>query len=123
MAKLDTSSWYNYRLGDLFDVDKGKRLTKTEMTPGNINYVGATAFNNGVTAKIGNDEYIHPAGTITVCYNGSIGQAFYQSERFWASDDVNVLYPKFQMSLSIALFIIPLLRIIGSQYAYIDKWT
>ena len=123
MGRINTSSWSRFRLGDLFDVEKGKRLTKTDMKPGNINYIGATAFNNGVTAKIGNEESLHPAGTITVCYNGSVGQSFYQTERFWATDDVNVLYPKFSMTQNIALFIIPLLRKIGSQYAYIDKWT
>ena len=93
------------------------------MREGGINYVGASAFNNGITAKIGNDEKIHPAGTITVCYNGSIGQAFYQNEPYWATDDVNVLYPKFRLSPSIAKFIIPIIYKLSSKYAYIDKWT
>lgn len=119
----NSQNWRLYRLGELFDINKGKRLTKANMKPGNINYIGATAFNNGVTAIIGNSECLHPSGTITVCYNGSIGQSFYQKVPFWATDDVNVLYPKFPMTTNIALFIIPLLRKIGTQYAYKDKWT
>ena len=93
------------------------------MKEGSINYIGASAFNNGVTAKIGNTESLHPAGTITVCYNGSIGQAFYQTEQFWATDDVNVLYPKFKLTPQIAKFLIPIIYRLSLNYAYIDKWT
>lgn len=93
------------------------------MIPGKINYIGATAFNNGVTAKIGNTEHLHPAGTLTVCYNGSVGQTFYQTEPFWATDDVNVLYPKFEMNEHIALFLIPIIYKLGQKYGYTDKWT
>ncbi len=100
--EIDTSKWKTYPITQLFTVKPGSRLRKQDMIPGNINYVWVYAFNNGVTAKIGNTENIHPAGTITVCYNGSIGQAFYQESPFWATDDVKVLYPKFSLNLNIA---------------------
>lgn len=121
--KIDTAYWKEFRIGQLFDVIKGKRLTKANMLTGNINYIGATAFQNGVSAKIGNTEHIHPAGTITVCYNGSIGQTFYQEEPFWATDDVNVLYPKFKMTRHIAFFMCPIIYKASLNYAYVDKWT
>jgi hypothetical protein len=123
MKKVNTTYWKVFRIEELFDVIKGKRLTKADMIIGKINYIGATAFNNGVTAKIGNSEYIHPAGTITVCYNGSIGQTFYQEEPFWATDDVNVLYPKFKITRNIAQFICPIIYKVSLNYAYVDKWT
>lgn len=107
----------------MFDVVPGTRLRKQDMKDGDINYVGASAFNNGITAKIGNSDNIHPAGTITVCYNGSIGQAFYQEEPFWATDDVNVLYPKFNLTPRVAKFLIPIIYKLSLKYAYTDKWT
>ena len=121
--KIDTIYWKEFVMEELFEIAKGKRLTKLNMREGSINYIGATSFNNGITAKISNDKYIHSAGKITVCYNGSIGQTFFQDEPFWATDDVNVLYPKFKMSRFIALFLCPIISKIGSNYAYIDKWT
>lgn len=121
--KINTDNWRSFSIATLFDIRKGSRLTKQNMKPGNINYIGATAFNNGITAKIGNTENLHPAGTITVCYNGSIGQAFYQEEQYWATDDVNVLYPKFEMSVNCAHFIIPIIKKLSLKYAYTDKWT
>lgn len=119
---LDISSWKLFQISELFNVQKGKRLTKADMKDGKIRFIGASAINNGITAYISNDEHIHPQNTITLSYNGSIGEAFYQDEMFWASDDVNVLYPKFKMNREMAFFIIPLLKTAGKRYAFIDKW-
>lgn len=123
MKKIDTSNWGEYKIKDLFDVKKGKRLTKANMTAGDINFIGASAVNNGVTAKIGNTNCLHPGNTITVNYNGSVGEAFYQEQPFWASDDVNVFYPKFTMNKTLALFFIPIIKCVGHRYEYIDKWV
>lgn len=122
MAKINIQNWKDFTLETLFTIVKGSRLTKKDMIEGNINYIGATAFNNGITNHIGNNEHIHPAGTLTVTYNGSIGQTFYQEKDFWATDDVNVLYPKFTINKYIALFIAPLIKAVGKNYEYTDKW-
>ena len=121
-GKIDISRWELYKISDLFNVQKGKRLTKADMKDGKIRFIGASAINNGITAYISNDEHLHSQNTITLSYNGSIGEAFYQDEIFWASDDVNVLYPKFEMNREIAFFIIPLLKTAGKRYAFVDKW-
>lgn len=122
MGKIDTSKWEAFPISMLFSVVKGTRLTKANMRDGNINFIGASAINNGITAHVANDEHIHPENTITITYNGSVGEAFYQDKIFWASDDVNVLYPKFALNKYIALFIIPVLKQAGEKYAFIDKW-
>lgn len=121
-GKIDISRWKLFKISDLFNVQKGKRLTKADMKDGKIRFIGASAINNGITAYISNDEHLHSQNTITLSYNGSIGEAFYQDEVFWASDDVNVLYPKFEMNRGIAFFIIPLLKTAGKRYAFVDKW-
>ena len=120
--KVDTREWASFALGALFNIVKGKRLTKAEMKSGETPFIGSSALNNGCTAMIGNDKNQHPENTITVCYNGSVGETFYQNKPYIASDDVNVLYPKFTMNRQIALFIVPLIKGISSRYDYIDKW-
>lgn len=122
MMKIDTSEWKPFAIGNIFDVVKGTRLTKAHMTQGDIRFIGSSAMNNGCTSLVGNTENMHPANTITVCYNGSVGETFYQDELFLASDDVNVLYPKFNMNRNIALFIAPLIKASSARYNYIDKW-
>lgn len=120
--KVDTREWASFALGALFNIVKGKRLTKAEMKSGETPFIGSSALNNGCTAMIGNDKNQHPENTITVCYNGSVGETFYQNKPYIASDDVNVLYPKFTMNRQIALFIVPLIKGVSSRYDYIDKW-
>lgn len=121
-TSIDLTDWTEFRIKDLFDVVKGSRLTSLERVDGEIPYVGATMFNNGRTQMIGNDENIHPGNVLTVCYNGPVGTSFYQPEPFWATDDVNVLYPKFEMTPELGLFIAPLIESVGKNYAFIDKW-
>ena len=122
--RLDPRGWKPVEIGRIFDIRKGTRLTRAKMTPGDTPFVGATLENNGVTAYVGNGEHIHPGGTITVAYNGqkAAGKAFYQPKPFWASDDVNVLYPKFDLTEEIAVFLLPLIWEAGRPFSFDDKW-
>ncbi len=122
-VNVDFSDWKDFPINKFFHVTKGKRLTKTDMVDGTINYVGASAFNNGITAKIGNDSEINEPNTITVSYNGSVGQSFFQTEPYWATDDVNILTPKFTINKYIALFFTSIIRHVGQNYAFVDKWV
>ncbi|MBQ8699097.1 MAG: hypothetical protein IJ521_08910, partial [Schwartzia sp.] len=51
-----------------------------------------------------------------------VGETFYHENEFIASDDVNVLYPKFALNKYIALFICPIIKAAGRPFAFIDKW-
>jgi len=119
---MDTTNWSLFSFAEIFEIKKGKRLTKVDMVDGDINYIGATDSNNGITAKISNDKYIHSANTITVSYNGSIAEAFYQSKPFWATDDVNVLYPKFSLTPNIAIFLCTIIHKEKYRFNYGRKW-
>lgn len=119
---MDTSTWKWFRYDEIFDIKKGKRLTKENMTEGNIRYIGAIDSNNGLSAFIGNDSQLHQGNTITVSYNGSIGYAFYQDKEFWATDDVNVLYPRFSLNRYIAMFLCRLIEMEQYRFCYGRKW-
>ncbi|MDR0831023.1 MAG: restriction endonuclease subunit S [Prevotellaceae bacterium] len=120
--QLDTENWRYFRYDTIFDIKKGKRLTKADMIEGDINFIGATRFNNGITAKISNDTHINSANTITVSYNGSIAEAFYQCEPYWATDDVNVLYPRFELNAYIAIFLCTLITMEKYRFNFGLKW-
>lgn len=113
----------DFRIGDLFVIKKGKRLTKANQIKGEIPFVGSSSINNGITAYISNNKYMHPAGSITVTYNGSVGQSFLQDKDFWASDDVNVLYTKQPVSKETKLYLITSLKKLSIKYSYTFKWT
>ena len=119
---MDTSTWKWFRYDEIFDIRKGKRLTKENMTEGSIRYIGAIDSNNGLSAYICNDSQLHQGNTISVSYNGSIGFAFYQEKEFWATDDVNVLYPKFLLNRYIAMFLCHLIEREQYRFCYGRKW-
>lgn len=118
---LETANWAKFKFEDLFELKKGKRLTKANMIEGNLPFIGAIDGNNGYREFIG-QKAIHSGNTITVNYNGSVAEAFYQPKPFWASDDVNVLYPKFEMNQYIALFIASLIKVEKYRFNYGRKW-
>lgn len=123
---LDVESWKEFCVGDLFEVKKGKRLTSDEQTDGETPYIGAIDSNNGVANYIGQDA-IHAGNTISLSYNGSVGEAFYQPKPFWATDDVNVLYFREENGVAfnkyIALFVCAVLRQEKYRYSYGRKWV
>jgi len=119
----DGRYWREFLLGDLFSFYKGKRLTKEDMIDGQVNFVGAISENNGIRQQIDIVAMFEP-NCITVNYNGSVGEAFYQSTPFWASDDVNVLYAKdWTLNKYIALFIATIIKANRYKFSYGRKWT
>ncbi len=123
---FDVNLWKEFCLSDIFDIRKGKRLTSDDQTDGETPYIGAIDSNNGVANYIG-QEAIHNGNTISLSYNGSVGEAFYQPKPFWATDDVNVLYfrPENNVSFNkyIALFFCAVLRQEKYRYSYGRKWV
>mgnify|MGYP004723268241 FL=1 len=123
---LGVETWKDFCLGDYFEIKKGKRLTSDEQTEGSTPYIGAIDSNNGIANYIGQDA-IHEGNTISLSYNGSVGEAFYQPKAFWATDDVNVLYFKEKNGITlnkyIALFICAVLRQEKYRYSYGRKWV
>lgn len=62
---------------------------------------------------------------ITVNYNGSVGEAFYQDKPFGASNDANVLYVKewWELNKYNALFIVTVTKANRYRFRYGRKWT
>ena len=119
---ITPTKWTEFRYDALFDIRKGQRLTKNEMADGDTPFIGAIDSNNGYRQYVSAPAN-HPGGTITVNYNGNgVAEAFYQSAPFRASDDVNILYPKFAMNAYTALFVCALIRREKYRFNYGRKW-
>lgn len=120
---LNLHTWKEFEMERLFNIKKGKRLTAADQEEGDNNYIGAIDSNNGVANHIG-QKPIHSANTISLSYNGSVGEAFYQSEPYWATDDVNALYSYYeQFNKYIGLFMVAVIRQEKYKFSYGRKWT
>lgn len=80
---VDTSSWGEFVVGELFDMIQGRRLKKADFIEGDIPYVMASSYNNGVITYISNpittDENLLTADIF--------GNVFYQSSFIGFGDD------------------------------------
>jgi hypothetical protein len=116
--------WFEFEMDKIFVIKRGRRLVKSDMRPGKTHFIGAISANNGVRQLI-DEEPLHDGNCITVNYNGSVGEAFYQEQPFWASDDVNILYPQewWDINRNIALFIVAVIKENRYLFSYGRKWT
>lgn len=117
----DTSTWKTFRYDELFDIRKGDRIINRDMRPGTIPCIRAIDSNNGVSDYI-DIKPNHSENTITVNYDGSIGEAFYQPIPYFALDTENILYPKFKLNQFIAMFLITLIKKEKYRFNYGRKW-
>ncbi len=119
---LNVSEWKYFPLKYLFIVEKGHEVIN-KCTLGNTPLVSATGVNNGVSSYV-TGKKIFKGNTITVAMNGaSTGESFYQTQNFYATSDVNILKPKFEINKYIGLFICSVLRQEKYRFNYGRKWS
>lgn len=112
-----------YKICDLFTLTKGKRLLQEDPTCEKLEYIGATAFNNGVTKKV-RAQANGKANTITIAYNGSVGEVFYHPKDYFYSDDIICLESKYaDFNVFHALYICTVLKKLKEKYYYGYKLT
>lgn len=80
---VDTSSWGEFVVGELFDMIQGRRLKKADFVEGEIPYVMASSYNNGIINHISN-----PITTGEDLLTADIfGNVFYQPSFIGFGDD------------------------------------
>lgn len=115
--------WRRWKLKELFDIKKGKRLIERERKRGDTPFVATSTRDNGIVSYVSGDP-MFPAGSISVPYNGQggVGYAFYQPRAFSASDDVQVLLPPADADVAALLFVCAVLRHERYRYSFGRKW-
>lgn len=111
------------KICELFEIKKGKRLTKANMKPGMTNFLGAISNNNGIREQI-EAPFTWKPNCISVNYNGSVGYSFYQEYEFYASDDVNLCYAKeWALNKYIALYFCAIFFKYSNVFNFGFKWS
>ena len=87
-SELTTKDWKEFFLEEVVSINGGKRLTKADMRPGNIPFIGASEMNNGITEFTRSTNESLDINVLGVNYNGSVGFAFYHPYKAVFSDDV-----------------------------------
>ena len=122
---IDTSTWKEFRVGDLFDMSLSKDdIQPKSIVEGNIPLISSSKTNNGIVAYIQDEKAtLQKAGTITV---DMFGKAFYQSNHYYCVSHgrVNILTPKFDINEYIGLFIASAIeRVSDEKYEFNSMCT
>lgn len=139
--QLTEHKWKVFAFTDIFVIRDGYYNKKPPFEPnGNIPFLGATQYDNGITGfytlptihkydKVGttvmNDKErrVFPGNCIAITNNGSVGNAYYQVSEFTCSHDITPIYLKPRtLNRYIALFLIPLIMKSGESFEYAKKW-
>jgi len=88
MDTINERQWKAFCIDDIFEIDPGKRLTRAEMKPGKMPFIGASDSGNGITAFVSNENRTMDSNVLGVNYNGSVAESFYHPYKCIFSDDV-----------------------------------
>ena len=120
---LNDREWKWFKITKLFDVKGSKSNTKTSIQDygvGKYPYVVTSSINNGIE---GFYNYYTEEGNVLTIDSATIGSCFYQVKNFSASDHVEKLIPKFNMSCYLAMFLTCILNKEQYRYGYGRKFS
>jgi len=113
-----TDAWRQFKISELFSV-QGTKTTKLDELrgygDGEHPYVTTQAINNGVA---GHYDFFTENGGVIVVDSAVLGFTSYQPYDFSASDHVEKLIPKFDMTPQVAMFIVTVLNEDQFRYNY-----
>ena len=131
MKKIDTTSWRQFCVGELFNIVGGKGITKQEIYehPGSLPAIQSGEESFGCIGYI-DKEYcmskkyaISKGECLTVARSGSSGYVGYQASQCVVGDSAKILEPKFEANTLRLLFVRSALMVLKAKYAYTDKVT
>ncbi len=117
---LDINNWQSFRLTDIFNIIRGKRLTQFDRIEGNTPLVTASSINNGVVSFIDHNYFKNimlineNAITIDMFFN-----CFYHNYQYFNDDNVHTFKLKYIHANSyIYLFMVTILKKNAYRYSY-----
>lgn len=90
LEDFENFDWKTYNLEKLFGKStRGQRLKSTDRISGNLPFVTAGEFNDGISAFIGNDVHIFSENTTTI---DMFGSAKYRNYKYGGDDHVAIVH-------------------------------
>ena len=118
LIPLSLNTWGIFNLVDLFNISGSKTtplLELEEYGKGEFPFVTTQATNNGVE---GFYNFSTELGNVLTVDSAVLGYCSYQSYNFSASDHVEILKPKFEMTKYVAMFLVTIMNLEKYRYNY-----
>ena len=124
-TKINIKKWEEFKIKDIFNVQKGERLTVVDRNQGNIPLLTASSADNGVSSfidyEIFKDKKKIFENKITV---DMFCNVFYQDFKYFSDDNIHTLLfkdkenEKYYENKYINLFLVSILRQLSKKYGY-----
>lgn len=102
LSALASADWASFNLKQLFGPStRGKRLKSADRTVGDLPFVTAGESDTGVSAFIGNDVQVFPAGSFTI---DMFGSAKFRNYSYGGDDHVAVVHTE-NLTRNAAIFV------------------
>ncbi len=121
MKKIDTTHWHDFKVGDLFNIERGSVKKLQTLDDGNVPVIAAARSNQGVAGYY--DVEATYNNMITVSCNGvGCGSSFYHDYAFNVNGDAIVLKEKMFMSEKVKQYLACMLDgVFTRKYSYAEK--
>lgn len=116
--KIDVSNWKEFRVGDLFEFPKVKKIQKIPKEVGDVPFISSKSENNGIATMCNLEPQINKA--ITISTNGNNFDCYWHEYYFIPGSDVEVIKNK-NLNKYNALFICSILHKESEKYSYGKK--
>ena len=120
MKIIDTTKWKEFLIGNIFIIERGKRLISIDQVQGEIAYISSTKERNGIDNFISTPNFMKTyKNVITINNSGSVGYCFYHNYEINVSDHCTVIKIKNkEMNIYIGMFLIPILQSFKKKYNF-----
>lgn len=120
---LQNHGWGEFKISDLFILEKGERLTEADRVIGNIPLITASSYNNGITSFIDKNTFKDRkslfSGKVTVDMFGNI---FYHKYQYFSDDNIHTLVFNNELNVDlneyVCLFLMTVLKKISIKYGF-----
>jgi hypothetical protein len=122
-AQLKDVVWKDFKITDIFVIEKGERLTEVNRISGEIPLITASAYNNGITCLIDKDSFKDKKAL----FNNKItidmfGNVFYHKYQYFSDDNIHTLIFNDELSINlndyICMFLVTILKKIAHKYGF-----
>jgi ribosomal protein L30E len=120
---LDSVEWQEFKISDLFILEKGERLTEADRVVGNTPLITASSYNNGITSfidkNIFNSRKSLLVNKITI---DMFANVFYHKYQYFSDDNIHTLIFDSELNIElnecICLFLMTILKKISIKYGF-----
>lgn len=118
-ASITDREWKAFPFNEIFEeIQRGKRLTKSNQIEGDIPYISSSATQNGVDNFISNEKNIRKfENCLTIANSGSVGATFFHHYQFIASDHVTELKLE-RPNKYVYLFLASIIKKLEKKYSF-----